>query len=31
MKEVLSVGFIWIHLLATVVWLGGMASRPTIA
>jgi uncharacterized membrane protein len=31
MKEVLSVGFIWIHLLATVVWLGGMAFILLVA
>jgi uncharacterized membrane protein len=31
MKELLSVGFIWLHLLATVVWLGGMAFILSVA
>lgn len=31
MKELLSVGFIWLHLLATVVWLGGMAFILLVA
>jgi len=31
MKEILSVGFIWLHLLATVVWLGGMAFTLSVA
>lgn len=31
MKELLSVGFIWLHLLATIVWLGGMAFILSVA
>ena len=31
MKDVLSVGLIWFHLLAAVVWLGGIAFILSVA